>query len=107
MGGGWWVLAVVAPAVVGAAEEADGGAGADVGEEGEGDEEGLGEGCLVDLAGEEQVGFGGEDGARGEGDDGGCGEVEGAEDGEGVGGVALDAGYWGGGRLVWLSRRVT
>jgi hypothetical protein len=65
-----------------------------VGEEGEGDEEGLRERCLVDLACEEEVGLGGGDGARGERDDRGCCEVEGAEDGEGVGGVALDAGYW-------------
>lgn len=92
-GGG---VAAVALEVLRAPDEAEGDAGADVREDGQADEEGFGERGLVDLAREEEVGFGGGDGARDERDERGRGEVEGCEDGEGVGGVALDAGYWGG-----------
>lgn len=64
-----------------------------MGEDGERDDQRLGERGLVDFAGEEEVGFRGGDGAGCEWDYGGCGEVEGGEDCECVGGVALDAGY--------------
>ncbi|MBE3042122.1 hypothetical protein IMZ48_05980, partial [Candidatus Bathyarchaeota archaeon] len=47
----------VAARVLGAAEEAEGEAGCYVGEGGGRDEEGLGEGGLVELAGEEEVGL--------------------------------------------------
>jgi hypothetical protein len=49
--------AAVAPEVVGAADETESEPRCDVCESREGDEEGLGEGGLVDLAGEEEVGF--------------------------------------------------
>lgn len=87
-------VTAVALEVLGAPDESQDDAGADVREDGQADEEGFGDRGLVDLAGEEEVGFGGGDGARDERDEGGRGEVEGCEDGEGVGGVALNAGYW-------------
>lgn len=89
------VAVVVVPAqVVRAAQQAQGDARADVGEGGQGDEQRLRERGLVDLAREEEVGLGGGDGAGGERDQRGRGQVEGAKQREGVGGVALDAGYW-------------
>lgn len=88
-------VAAVAPEVLRSPDEAEGNPGADVREDGQADEERFGERGLVDLAREEEVGFGRGDGARNERDEGGCGEVEGCENGEGVGGVALDAGYCG------------
>ena len=90
-GGG---VVCVAAGVLGAAEQAEGEAGGDVGWRGAGDGEGLGEGRLVELAGLEEVGFRGGDGAREEGDQGRVGEVDRGEDGESYGGVALDAGDW-------------
>lgn len=54
--------AAVATEVVGAADEAEGDARGDVGDGGDGDEEGLGQRGLVDLAGEEEVGLGRGDG---------------------------------------------
>lgn len=49
--------ASVSSHVLGSSEEPEGETGADVGYYRESDEEGLGEGGLVDLAGEEEVGF--------------------------------------------------
>lgn len=65
-----------------------------MGGEGEDDEEGLEGEVLVVRAGEEEVVVAGGDGAGCEGYQGGVGEVGGGEDGEGVGRVFLDAGYW-------------
>jgi len=50
---------------------------------------------LVVGPGEEEGFGGGGDGAREEGEEGGVGYVEGGEEREGVGGVALDAEDWG------------
>lgn len=84
--------APVAAHVLAAPQQAQRDAGADVREDGEGDEEGLGERGLVDFARHEEVGFGGRDGALDGRDEGDVGEVEGREDGHGVAGVALQAG---------------
>lgn len=89
------VVTVVATEVVGAAQQAEGDAGADVGDDGQADEERLRERRLVDLAGEQEVRLGGGHGARGERDErGGC-EVQAGEEREGVARVALDAYYCG------------
>lgn len=82
-----------------AAVEAQGEAGGDVGGERGDDEERLEGEVLVVGPGEEEVGVAGRDGAGGEGYQGGVGDVGGGEDGEGVGRVFLDAGYW-----RWVSK---
>lgn len=64
-------------------------------EERERDNERLGERGLVVRSREQEVAVCFWDGADGEGNQGGVGDVEGGEDAEGVGGVLLDAGYWG------------
>lgn len=92
--GGALFAAAVASDVLGAADEAESGARGDVGGDGEEDEEGLGEGGLVDLAGLEEVGLGGGDGCGQQRDEAGVDKVDGGEHGDGVGGVALDAGDW-------------
>jgi hypothetical protein len=61
--------------------------------QGAGDEDGLKGQGLVIRACEEEIGVRGRDGLCYQWYQGGVGDVEGAEYGEGVGGVALDAGY--------------
>ena len=65
-----------------------------MGQCGAGDEKGLGERRLVELACLEEVRLRGGDRAREEGDQGRVGEVDRGEDGEGYRGVALHAGDW-------------
>ena len=76
------------------AVEAQSNAGGDVGDEREGDEQGLGQGGLVVGAGEEEVAVALGHGSGEQRYYGRVCHVEGSEDGEGVRGVALDAGDW-------------
>lgn len=71
--------------------EAQGDAAGYMGDEGQGDDEGLGEGRLVVWAGEQEVAVCLWDGAGGERDQGGICDVKGGEDAKGVGRVLLDA----------------
>lgn len=84
--------AAVALAVLLPADEAQRNAGADVGNDGQGHEQGLAECRLVDFACHEEVGFGGGHGAGYGRDEGDVGEVQRCEDGHGVAREALDSG---------------
>lgn len=95
VGGGFGAVALEGLA---AAVEAQGDARGDVGGEGQGDEQRLGDGGLVVGPGEEEVAVGLWDGAREKRDEGGIRDVEGGEDGEGVRRVLLDAGHCAGQR---------
>ncbi|KAL2157912.1 hypothetical protein VTH06DRAFT_4967 [Thermothelomyces fergusii] len=101
-GGGFEPDVVVGPVqnrmqsapVLRAPHQPQGHARPDVGQHGQGDQQGLRERRLVDLAGEQQVRLGRGHRPGREGDQGRRGEVEGAEEAEGVGRVALDARHW-------------